>query len=105
VVDLLADPGASLMNMMTLAPRSGPATYTLIVLTPLTATVPGTISGCPNPADDHAIDWPIATGAAAVVFAPSNQRLGPGGAIAGTYAGRTDPSSSLQTWAWSLTAR
>lgn len=100
-VDLLADPGAGLTRSMTIAPTA-PATYSLILGPPLIASVPGAITGCPNPADDHSIDWYVATGVPAIIYASPDLPVGAGGAIRGTYSGREDPSSPLQTWTWNL---
>lgn len=100
-VDLLADPGAAAASPLHLG-IGAPMTYSLRLGPPLTAMIPGAFTGCPNPADNKAITWPVATGIAAIIEAPPNPPLGPHDEIAGTNAGRIDASVPSQTWVWNL---
>jgi hypothetical protein len=98
-VDLGADPGSTSMSPLS-ATNSAPRTYTLRLPPPLTVTVPGTLSQCPDPASDKAIDWPVATGVAAFIFSPMDAPVGPSGELSGSNSGKPDPSTPEQTWTW-----
>jgi hypothetical protein len=102
-VDLLADPGSGMLSPMNLTPTT-PVHYSLSLPPPFTASIPGAITGCPDPADDHAISWPVATGLPAVIYGPPDVPADAHGAIAGSYAGRVEPASPIQTWTWNLAA-
>ncbi|MDX6730446.1 MAG: hypothetical protein QOC54_394 [Baekduia sp.] len=100
-VDLLFDVTNQTANVLTLTAGS-PATYTLGLTEPVTATVPGTIAQCPNPDDDHAVNWGVYVGGPALIWAPTDRPLPDDGAVSGTNAGRESDAQPLQTWVWDL---
>ena len=101
-VDLAVDLSTASQSPLQLT-QATPTTYNLRFQPPLTSTVPGTISACPDPSSDKATVWPVAAGVGELIHAPDNQPLGGSGEVAGTFAGRGDPSVPLQTWTWNLT--
>ncbi len=101
-VDLTADPSTATQNPLQLT-QGTPTTYNLRFQPPLISTVPGALTDCPDPASNKAITWPVAAGVGELIHAPDNQPLGANGEVAGTFAGRGDPSVPLQTWTWNLT--
>ncbi|HEV7493490.1 hypothetical protein [Baekduia sp.] len=100
-VDLLFDSTNQQANVLTLT-AGPPATFTIALAPPATATVPGTIAQCPNPDDDHAITWGVTTGVPSLIWSPTEQPLGPNGEVAGTNAGVTTGGVAQQTWVWDL---
>ena len=100
-VDLAADPSTASQNPLQLTAAT-PLTYNLRLQPPLISTVPGTLSECTDPGANKTIVWPVSTGVGELIHAPDNQAVGPDGGIAGTFAGRGDPSVPLQTWVWDL---
>jgi hypothetical protein len=100
-VDLLFDTTNQQANVLTLT-AGPPATYTIALAPPMTATVPGTIAQCPNPDDDHAITWGVITGVPSLIWSPGELPLGPNGEAAGTNAGVATGGVAHQTWVWDL---
>ena len=100
-VDLTADPSTASQTPLQLNTAT-PLTYNLRFQPPLISTVPGAFTDCPDPLHNKTITWPVATGVGELIHAPDNQPVGPDGGIAGTFAGRGDPSVPLQTWTWDL---
>jgi hypothetical protein len=100
-VDLLFDVTNQSASVLTLTAGS-PPTFALGLTPPVTATVPGTIAQCPNPADDHAVNWGVFVGGPALIWAPTDRPLPDNGEVAGTNAGRASDAQPLQTWVWDL---
>lgn len=101
-IDLMVDPSTASQNPLQIL-QGTPTVYTLRFQPPLISTVPGALTECPNPTSNKTLDWPVSAGVGELIHSPENQQLGPNGEIAGTFAGRGDPSVPLQTWQWSLT--
>lgn len=99
--DLASDPNTAAQSPLQIT-AGPPATYTLRFQPPLVATIPGTLSECPNPGANKTITWPISTGVGALIYTPDGQPLGPGGQVAGSFAGRADPAAPQQTWQWAF---
>jgi hypothetical protein len=100
-VDLLADPGSAQANVLTLT-AGAPPTYTMTLAGPLTPTVPGAFSECPDPNQNHATSWSAGTGLPALIYAPTALPLADDGTAAGTNSGRVTGGQPQQTWVWDL---
>ncbi len=103
-IDLPSQPDLKETAVLTIFDKV-PREYSLQIGMPLTATVPGELSGCKHPEDDGPFDFVVGAGTPMIVYAPL-----PGGTVGGDWAfsgqasGQQVPGTPDQTWQWNLSA-
>jgi hypothetical protein len=99
-IDLPSQPDLKESPVLTIFDKA-PREYSLQIGMPLTATVPGELSGCKIPPEHPEIDFLVAGGTPMIVYAPL-----PGGPVSDNWAfsgqgsGQQVPGTPDQTWQW-----